>query len=164
MFSPAQYDIIHRIYNAAVCNALSVSLKLGIKTDSIVRSWSDIETLINNAYLEQPQIVPVIEMNLQAAIPTFYEDIETLSIVRNYIFLPISQNEFSISSPVRYGTINKSVRPELFGVIQKLTKVNLPQDTFKAYTTIVTNDNCSIPVFKNRSLVTDVGFYACKPI
>ena len=164
VFSPAQYDIIHRIYNAAVCNALSVSLKLGIKTDSIVRSWSDIETLINNAYLEQPQIVPVIEMNLQAAIPTFYEDIETLSIVRNYIFLPISQNEFSISSPVRYGTINKSVRPELFGVIQKLTKTNLPQDTFKAYTTIVTNDNCSIPVFKNRSLVTDVGFYACKPI
>ena len=164
VFSPAQYDIIHRIYNAAVCNALSVSLKLGIKTDSIVRSWSDIEELINTTYLEQPQIVPVIEMNLCASIPTFYEDVETLSIVRNYIFLPISQNEFTISSPVRYGTINKSTRPELFGMIQKLVTTNVPQETFKAYTTIVTNDNYSIPVFKNRSLVTDIGYYACKPI
>lgn len=164
IFSPAQYDIIHRIFNAAVCNALSVSLKLGIKTDSVIRSWGDIEELINNTYLEQPQIVPIIEMNLCASIPTFYEDVETLSIVRNYIFLPISQNEFTISSPVRYGTINKSSRPELFGMIQKLLTTNVPQETFKAYTTIVTNDNYSIPVFKNRSLVTDVGYYACKPI
>lgn len=164
VFTSAQYDIIHRIYNAAVCNALSVAMKIGIKTDSIVRNWEDIENLIKSTYIEQPQIIAVIEMNLCAALPTFFEDVETLSLIRNYIFLPISANEFTISSPVRYGTINKSARPELYGVINKLLTTNVPPETFKAYTTLVTNDNASIPVFKNRNLVTDSGYYACKPI
>lgn len=164
LFSPAEYDIIHRIYNSAVCNAISVSLKMGVRTNSIVRDWSQLETFINGVYADQPNILPVIEMNLCAALPTMFDGENGLRMIRNYIFLPISKNEFTIASPVNYATINQSQRVELYNVINKLLVTNLPQETYKAYTTIVTNDNYVVPVFKNRSLIGDNGYYAFKPI
>lgn len=163
LFTPAEYDVIHRIYNQAVCNALSVSLKLGIRTNSIVRDWNDIEKLINNHYTNNPNIIQVIDMNLCAAIPTIFED-DGLRMIRNYIFMPISKNELSISSPVNYATLNQSQRPEFYNVVNKLLTTNVPQDTFKPFTTVVTNDNAVIPLFKNRSLVSDAGYYIFKPI
>lgn len=164
LFSPAEYDVIHRIYNSAVCNAISVSLKMGVRTNSIVRDWSQLETFINGVYADQPNILPVIEMNLCAALPTMFDGENGLRMIRNYIFLPISKNEFTIASPVNYATINQSQRVELYNVINKLLVTNLPQETYKAYTTIVTNDNYVVPVFKNRSLIGDNGYYAFKPI
>lgn len=165
IFDPVTYDIIHRLYNEAVCNALSVSLKLGIKTDSVLREWSDIEKLINDFYVQQPHIIPIIEMNLCAALPTIFESKTLgLGVYRNYIFLPVAKSDLTIASPVRYATLNKSNREELYGLVNKLLTTNVPQETYKAYTTLITLDNYSIPLFKNRSLVTDVGYFVFQPI
>ncbi len=164
IFCPATYDIIYRIYNDAVCNALSTTLKLGIKTTSILRDWSDIEKLINSVYEDNPQIVPIIDMNLCSALPTLFEASNGLCMYRNYIFVPVIKTDFTVASPIRYATINQSDRSEMFGVINKLLTTNVPQESYKALTTLVTLDNYSLPVFKNRTILNDSGYYVFQPI
>lgn len=166
IFSPTTYDTIYRLYNDAVCNALSASLKLGISTQSVLRDWKDIEKLVNGIYEENPQIVPIIDMNLCSALPTIFESEAKsgLSIYRNYIFLPVLQANFTIASPVRYATLNQSARPEMYAVVNKLLTTNVPQESFKALTTLVTLDNYSLPLVKNRGLLADSGYYVFSPI
>ena len=52
----------------------------------------------------------------------------------------------------------------MYTLVNKLLTTNIPQETYKAYTTLVTLDNYAIPLFKNRSLVSDSGYYVFKPI
>lgn len=165
LFDAVTYDIIHTLYNEAVCNALSVSLKLGIKTTNILDSWTAIENLVEETAVEQPHIVPIIKMNLCAAIPSMFEN-DSLGLVmyRNYIFLPLGKTDLSIASPVRYATLNKSNREEMYGLVNKLLTTNVPAETFKPYTTLVTLDNYVIPLFKNRGAVNDPGYYLFAPI
>lgn len=165
LFDLNTYDVIHRLYNEAVCNALSVSLKLGIKTSNILEAWADIEKLVEEATIEQPHISAIIQMNLCAALPTIFESPEVgLGVYRNYIFLPYGRSDLTIASPVRYATLNKSAREQLYGLVNKLLTTNVPAETFKPYTTLVTADNHCISLFKNRALVNDSGYYVFAPI
>lgn len=165
LFDAVSYDVIHTLYNEAVCNALSVSLKLGIKTTNILDSWTAIEKLVEETAAEQPHIVPIIKMNLCAAIPTIFEsDSLGLAVYRNYIFLPLSKTDLSIASPVRYATLNKSNREEMYGLVNKLLTTNVPAEMYKPYTTLVSLDNYCIPLFKNRGAVNDSGYYLFAPI
>lgn len=165
LFDAATYDVIHTMYNDAVCNALSASLKLGIKTTNVLDAWTSIEKLVDETAAEQPNIVPIIQMNLCAALPTIFESPTLgLAVYRNYIFLPIAKSDLSIASPVRYATLYKSNREEMYNLINKLLTTNVPAETYKPYTTLVTTDNYTIPLFKNRGLVHDAGYYVFAPI
>lgn len=165
LFDAPTYDVIHTMYNDAVCNALSASLKLGIKTTNVLDAWTSIEKLVDETAAEQPNIVPIIQMNLCAALPTMFESPALgLAVYRNYIFLPMAKSDLSIASPVRYATLYKSNREEMYNLINKLLTTNVPAETYKPYTTLVTTDNYTIPLFKNRGLVHDAGYYVFAPI
>ena len=164
-FDPQSYDDLYQIVNVAVCNALSCSLKLGVRTHSVLNDWSAIEKLIQDQYVSKPHIVGMINTNLAAGLPSLiFGDEGEVRMLRNFIFLPVSKNEFSVSSPIRYATLNKSVRPELYGFIQKLLTTNIPPETYKALTTLVTLENESLTVHTNRDLISDSGFYIFQPI
>lgn len=164
-FDPQSYNDLYQVVNAAVCNALSCSLKLGVRTHSVLNDWSGIEKLIQDQYVSKPHIVGMINTNLAAGLPSLiFGDDGEVRMLRNFIFLPVSKNEFSVSSPIRYATINKSVRPELYGFIQKLLTTNIPAETYKALTTIVTLENESLTIHTNRDLISDSGFYIFQPI
>lgn len=165
LFDAPTYDVIHTMYNDAVCNALSASLKLGIKTTNVLDAWTSIEKLVDETAAEQPHIVPIIQMNLCAALPTMFESSTLgLAVYRNYIFLPMAKSDLSIASPVRYATLYKSNREEMYNLINKLLTTNVPAETYKPYTTLVTTDNYTVPLFKNRGLVNDAGYYVFNPI
>lgn len=165
LFTPQSYNDLYTIVNAAVCNALSCSLKLGIRTQSILSNWDDIEKLIQSQYLEKPHIIGLINTNLAAALPSvMINDEGEVRVLRNYIFLPISKNEFSVASPIRYATLNKSDRPDLYNFVQKTLTTNIPPETYKALTTLVTLENESLTVCTNRNLISDNGFYIFQPI
>ena len=159
----AYYDY-HKIVNAAVCNALSCSMKLGIKSNSILNDWNEIIELIEETAKTKPWIVGLIATNLMAALPTIIFEEENVYLLRNYIYLPISLNEFTVASPIDYATINKSVRPEMYEVIDKLLTTNIPAECYKPLTTLVTLENESLNVVHNRDLITDSGYYVFKPI
>lgn len=159
------YNSLHAIYNAAVCNALSCSLKLGISTKSILADWDDIENLIQEQHAENPYVIALINSNLSSSLPSLIiDDDGAVMMLRNYIFLPVSKNELGIASPLRYATINKSIRPELYGCINKLLITNVPSDSFKALTTLVTLEDESLTLFSNRDMLGDSGYYVFRPI
>jgi hypothetical protein len=164
-FDPQAYNDLYQVVNAAICNALSCSLKLGIRTNSVLNDWAGIEKLIQDQYVAKPHIIGMINTNLAAGLPSLiFGDDGEVTMLRNFIFLPVSKNEFTVASPIRYATINKSVRPELYGFIQKLLTTNIPPETYKALTTLVTLENESLTVCTNRDLISDSGFYVFQPI
>ncbi|WP_087548152.1 hypothetical protein [Acinetobacter sp. WCHA39] len=164
-FDKQSYNDLYKIYNSAVCNALTCSLECNIKNISILDDWEYVENLIKKYEVNQPYIVGRINTNLAAGLPSLiFSENDKIDMLRNYLFLPISKNEFTVASPLHYATINKSVRPELYGAIYKILTTNIPPEWYKALTTIVTLENESLTVFYNRDLINDSGFYIFKPI
>lgn len=165
LFSSLDYAQIFNMLNACICNALSASMKVGLRTTSILNDWASVDKFIKSKLDKIPGLAGIINTNLAAAIPTFVvEENQYVKVRRHYIFLPMSKNELTIASPIRYATLNKSHREELYGAIEKLETTNPNPGSGKALVTLVTSENESLILFHNRDLLNDNGYYVFAPV
>lgn len=158
------YESLHRVVNQAVCDAITVSAKVSVKTESLLNDWDGIIGFIDSMEKEDPNIGTAIMTNAGWALPTISIVEDKVTIIRNYIFLPFSKNELTFASTTRYGTIDPSNKKELFEAVDKMFEINQTKIGYAGFTTLVTSDNGLIYVIPNKSLTKHKGYYLTKEI
>lgn len=164
MFAPDSYENIHRLFNQVVCDAITVSAKISVKTKTLLNDFDDIMKFIDSMEKEDPNIGAVILSNLGWALPRFTIEENQVQVIRNYVFLPFSKNEMVFGSPNRYATIDETNKKELFEAVDKIHEINHAEIGYTAFTTLVTSDNGLIYAIPNKGLTKCKGYYLTEEI